>query len=205
MQISVADPTGKVPMLAIHRYIQSEAVSAAAASPSLSLLLLLSYPTSTSRRSPESFRSSRHLARERRVASHSEACDVLRTPLSHRMQIDAPGSRRESRLYIRSILPLFPNCRARRRRGDKSRASRRYCAYLNGPHLERKSVSPSSASPRIDVYLLFEPGGGSLGSRGVGPSPLPDEVDVFGYWPGQRANGESFGLAGRICHFYRGN
>lgn len=147
----------------------------------------------------KSFRS-RHLAL-RRIASRLPRVVV---PVSRRMQIDAPGSARKPAIYPfnPSSFSELPPCRR-----DKSRASRRYCAYLSGPHLERKAYlrrrhalkgagergEGEGGEGEIDVYLLY-----SDPRAGRAPSTrrrerLVNEVGIFGYWPGQRANGESFG------------
>lgn len=79
--------------------------------------------------------------------------------VSRRMQIDAPGSARKPAIY-----PFNPSSFSELppRRRDKSRASRRYCAYLSGPHLERKAYLRRRHAPEgmegregIDVYLLY--------------------------------------------------
>lgn len=120
MQISVADLTGKVPMLAVHRYIVKDCFYCCFCLFFSSFSFSSSSSTATPRRLRDAVQKvfdracTSRPTTPRRVAFRGprRPYSSLFLSLSHRMQIDAPGSRRESRLYIRSILPLFPNCRA---------------------------------------------------------------------------------------------
>lgn len=114
----------KVPMLVLHKYIYGRRL----------------FPLFFPYRSHDAIRKS---FRSRHLASPRFPCVVVL--VSRRMQIDAPGSARKPAIY-----PLNPGSFSELppRRRDKSRASRRYCAYLSGPHLERKAYPPSSACPR---------------------------------------------------------
>lgn len=116
MTVFDADFMGKVRILIVHRYTVKD-------------FFLLSSPILSASRLQSGKVFDRATSR-----CHPYVFPVV-VLFSRRMQIDRV--RRESRLYIHSIPALFPNCRHGRR--DKSRASRRYCTYLNGPHLERKA------------------------------------------------------------------
>lgn len=110
----------KVPMLVVHKYTVADC-------------FLFSFPIVRVMQSEKVFD---------RATSHCVASpprfprSVLVVLVSRRMQIDAPGSARKPAIY-----PFNPGSFSELppRRRDKSRASRRYCAYLSGPHLERKA------------------------------------------------------------------